>query len=78
MLDSNTIYIYDEKVEHNGPYKDLEKAEVLGFKDAKGLRVDFKKLARGIYKLNTTEKLNAVTMTVNASKKQKDIKIKHE
>lgn len=78
MLDGNTIYIYDEKVEHNGPYKDLEKAEVIGFKNTAGVKVDFKKLARGIYKLNTTEKLNTVTMTVSASKKQKDIKIKHE
>ncbi len=78
MLDANTLYIYDEKLEHNGPYKDLQKTEVIGFKSDKGAKVDFKKLARGIYKLNTTEKLNTVTMTVSADKKQKDIKIKHE
>lgn len=78
MLDGNTLYIYDEKLEHNGPYKDLVKTQVHGFKDSKGTAVEFKKLARGIYKLNTTEKLNTVTMTVTADKKQKDIKIKHE
>ena len=78
MLDVNTVYIYDEKLEHNGPYKDLVKSEVQGFKDALGTKIESSKVARGIYKLNITKKLNTVTMIVKIDKKLKDIKIKHE
>lgn len=78
MLDGNLVYIYDEKLEHNGPYKDLAKASVKGFKDEKGQAVKFTRVARGIYKLEANERLGAVMMTVQIEKKEKDIKIKHE
>ena len=78
MLDVNIVYIYDDKLEHNGPYKDLVKAEVQGFRDGLGTKIEFNKVARGIYKLTSIEKLKTVTLTLKVNKKLKDIKIKHE
>lgn len=78
MLDGNLVYIYDEKLEHNGPYKDLVKVSVVGFKNDQGQKVKSTKVARGIYKLEADARLSTVMMTVLIEKKEKDIKIKHE
>ncbi len=50
MLDQNSLYIYDTKNEHNGPYKDI-KAE-MKMMDEKGALLKYDRVARGIYKIN--------------------------
>lgn len=78
MLDDNMLYIYDQKLEHNGPYKDLEKAEVVAIKTTDGKKLDYKKLARGIYKFQAPEKYKTVVLEVMLDKKKKEIKVAHE
>lgn len=77
MLDDNLVYVYDNKLEHNGPYKDFTKSQVLGFKSAKGEKLDYSKIARGIYKINST-KQESVLIQVSLNKKIQEIKVSHE
>lgn len=78
MLDDNMLYIYDQKLEHNGPYKDLEKASVVGIKTLEGKNLEFKKLARGIYKFEAPTKIKNVVLEVTLDKKKKEIQVTHE
>lgn len=78
MLDDNMLYIYDQKFEHNGPYKDLEKAFVVAIKTLDGKSLEYKKLARGIYKFEAPTKQNSVVLEVTLDKKKKDIQVIHE
>lgn len=78
MLDSNMIYIYDQKFEHNGPYKDFAKAELQAIKSTDGKKLEFKKIARGIYKFEAADKPKTVTVEVLLDKKKQDIKVVHE
>lgn len=79
MLEKNLLYIYDHKFEHNGPYKDFEHTEVLGLKSPKGETLVYKKIARGIYKIESPEIFKQVTLEVSLKdKKKKEIKISHE
>lgn len=55
MYNADLLYIYDQKSEHNGPYKDFVKAEIKAIKSFTGEKVDYKKIARGIYKMNTPQ-----------------------
>ena len=66
MLDSNLIYVYDQKLEHNGPYKDLVAPVV--FKNEKGEILKTSKAARGIYKLESAIPLNKVLIESGAQK----------
>lgn len=58
MLDDNKVYIYDEKLEHNGPYKDLNSPLI--FKDGNGKLLVSKKLTRGIYQIENKDQLKSV------------------
>jgi hypothetical protein len=78
MLADNMVYIYDHKLEHNGPYKDLEKASVVGIKTLEGKNLEFKKLARGIYKFEAPTKYKNVVLEVTLDKKKKEIQVTHE
>ena len=78
MIDQNLIYIYDSKSEHNGPYKDFNKAVLEEIKDQKGIALKFSKVARGIYKIASTQDEKQVTAIVTFEKKKKEIKILHE
>ena len=78
MLDDNTLYIYDQKLEHNGPYKDLDKAMVVAIKALDGKGLEFKKLARGIYKFESKVKEKTVVLEVSLDKKKKYIQVAHE
>lgn len=78
MLDDNTIYIYDEKLEHNGPYKDFTKAQVESIKTMDNKKLEFKKLARGIYKFQSTNKEKNIVFAVTIDKKKKEIQVAHE
>lgn len=78
MLDDNTLYIYDEKIEHNGPYKDFLKAQVESIKTMDNKKLEFKKLARGIYKFQSTAKEKNILLEVSLDKKKKEIKVVHE
>lgn len=77
MFEKDTLYIYDEKLEHNGPYKDLEKADVTAIKSLKGLTLKFKKLARGIFQLSENE-AKGVIVEFTLDKKKQDVKVTHE
>jgi len=78
MLDDNMLYIYDEKLEHNGPYKDFLKAQVESIKTLDNKKLEFKKLARGIYKFQSAVKEKNVVIEVSIDKKKKEIQVAHE
>ena len=61
MLDQNTLYIYDESVEHNGPYKDLK-----GTLEVEGLKSS--RIARGIVKIESPSALSKVTLSITDKK----------
>jgi hypothetical protein len=67
MLAENTIYIYDQKFEHNGPYKDL-KVKVMIFKDSKEVTLPYKKIAAGVYKLDTPVKVKELRVTLDQAR----------
>jgi hypothetical protein len=67
MLSDNLIYIYDQKFEHNGPYKDL-KVKKLAFLDKNSVNVSFAKVAAGVYKLNTSLKLKEINIVLDKLK----------
>ena len=66
MLESNLVYVYDHKLEHNGPYKDLVAPVV--FKNEKGEDLKTSKAARGIYKLESATPLNKVLIESGTQK----------
>lgn len=80
MLDENIIYIYDEKVKHEGPYKDL--AGALESMKADGADLKFSRIARGIYKIDHKPVLNSVDLTLVDGKtknaKRTNLKLKSE
>lgn len=78
MLDDNMLYIYDEKLEHNGPYKDFSKARVESIKTLDKKNLEFKKLARGIYKFQSATKEKSIVLEVSLDKKKKEIQVVHE
>ena len=78
MLDKNMLYIWDHKFEHNGPYKDFDKADLTGIKSAAGSDLPYKKVARGIYKIESTDMQKSVTLVATLNKKKTEIKIAHE
>lgn len=78
MLDDNMLYIYDEKLEHNGPYKDFLKAHIESIKTMDNKKLEFKKLARGIYKFQSTAKEKNIVVEVSIDKKKKEIQVVHE
>lgn len=78
MLKKNTVYIYGHDFDHNGPYKDFAKAEMTALQNEKGQALPFKKLARGIYKLDTAEAQISLTAVVSLDKKKSEIKLKQE
>jgi hypothetical protein len=67
MLAENTIYIYDQKFEHNGPYKDL-KTKGMIFKDSKDVTLLYKKIAAGVYKLDKPENVKEVYVTLDKTR----------
>lgn len=74
-LDNNFLFIYDHKLEHNGPYKDLKKAQVTGFKNKLGEELPFKKVARGILKIESTEIQKMVTVVLTKDKKNIELNV---
>lgn len=78
MLEKNFLYIYDQKLEHNGPYKDLEKAQVLKLKSQKGEALTYKKIARGIFKIEAPENYKKVVVEISLNKKKTDVTVNHE
>ncbi len=70
MFDQNTLYVYDSKNEHNGPYKDLV-AEIK-FQDEQGQLLKHNRVASGIYKLSATNTVKKMILELkNHSKIQK-------
>ena len=73
MLDNNTLYIYDSKLEHNGPYKDFVKTEINSIKTLDNQKLIFKKIARGIYKFEAKNNEKNVILEVTFEKRKKEI-----
>ena len=61
MLDQGMIYFYGSNSEHNGPYKDLAQNTIKVVK-ANGVDLKFSHIARGIYKIETAQKLKSVDL----------------
>lgn len=78
MLEDNMLYIYDNKLEHNGPYKDLSKSSIESIKTMDHKKLDYKKIARGIYKFQSATKEKKILLEVNIDKKKKEIQVVHE
>ncbi len=77
-LNQNMLYIYDHKSEHNGPYKDFKNAELTSIKSGAGSDIAFKKIARGIFKLDTVDLQKNVTVVLKADKSKIEIKVSHD
>lgn len=77
-LDKNMLFIYDHKFEHNGPYKDLEKADVIALKNSKGEDLPFKKVARGIFKVESTDVQKTVTVVLTKDKNKSELKVSQD
>jgi hypothetical protein len=78
MLEKNLLYTYDSKLEHNGPYKDLEKASLVELKDQDGKSLKYSKIARGILKIESSINHPSVTAVFLTGKMKKEVKIRHE
>lgn len=78
MLDDNMLYIYNEKLEHNGPYKDFALAHIESIKTLDNKKLEFKKIARGIYKFQSSVKEKNIVLEVTIEKKKKEIQVVHE
>ena len=77
MLDQNILYLYDHKSDHNGPYKDFISASIESVK-SNDKTVKFSKSDRGIYKLESSEKLKSIDLLVLNGKEKINIKVKAE
>lgn len=79
MLDQNVIYIYDEKLEHNGPYKDLATSSIETIK-SEGAELKFARVARGIYRIEDKRPLKSLELVmINGKEKVKShLKLKNE
>jgi len=81
MLDSNVLYLYDQKLEHNGPYKDLKTAELISIKNAhssSSQMLSFNKIARGIYKIESATKLEIIQLAFKNKNKQTLVQVRTE
>lgn len=77
MLDQNVIFIYDEKLEHNGPYKDLTNSSIESVK-SDGKEVKFARVSRGVYRIEDSKALKAIDVIVIKEKIKKTISVKAE
>lgn len=75
MLDQNVIFVYDEKLEHNGPYKDFADGTKLLAIKSEGVELGFTLVARGVYRINYAKPLRTVDLEIlQAKAKAKPIK----
>ncbi len=77
MLSENVIYIYDHKLEHNGPYKDLNKSSLSDIK-SDGQSYKFSRLARGVYKIDSDKFLKKVLVELTNENKKISVNLKGE
>lgn len=77
MFDGSMIYIYDHKFEHNGPYKDFVSTSISEVRNAGKEKLNFKKAARGIYKLDKPQ-TSAVFLDLMINNKIKSIRVVKE
>ncbi|MFA6236007.1 MAG: hypothetical protein WC635_01665 [Bacteriovorax sp.] len=80
MLEQNVIYVYDEKVKHEGPYKDL--TGTLESVNSDGADLKFSRIARGVYKIDHPAMVKTVELTLAETKtknaKKTNLKLKSE
>lgn len=77
MFDGSMIYIYDQKFEHNGPYKDFVSTSIVEIKNAEKEKLKFNKAARGIYKLDKPQ-TSTLFLDLMINKKIKSIRVVKE
>ena len=77
MFDGSMVYIYDQKLEHNGPYKDFKSVAISEIKSVKNEKINFTKTARGIYKLEVPQ-TSAIVLDVKIKDKIKSIRVVKE
>lgn len=75
MLDENKVFVWDDKVEHSGPYKDTK--NILKFSNEKGNSLLSKKIARGIYQIESATNLKTIFVEGSEKSFQK-IQVKAE
>jgi hypothetical protein len=78
MLEKNLLYTYDSKLEHNGPYKDLEKASLLEVKDSNNGQLKFSRIARGVFKIDSPQTQKSIIAVFLNGKNKKEVKIRHD
>ncbi len=80
MIDDNTLYSWDKKFEHNGPYKDFEEGtqiiSIINTSNKQELK--YTKVARGIFKIEGSEKIAAAVLKFQFKKIIAEIKIEKE
>lgn len=74
MLDQNVIFVYDHKLEHDGPYKDFKESSIATVK-VKGTPVKFSRVARGVYRIESAQVLNAIEIEMINGKKKATLKL---
>lgn len=77
MLDQNVLYLYDHKVEHNGPYKDLMKSKIESIK-SDGKDVKFDHPSRGIYKIIADKTLTKLDLEISTAGKKETLQVQIE
>ncbi|MBC7537555.1 MAG: hypothetical protein H7281_01945 [Bacteriovorax sp.] len=77
MLDQNILYIWDQKFEHNGPYKDLVASEISSIKN-KDKVLFYSKIARGVYKIVNETPLALVEIEIKGKNTKNVLKVKSE
>lgn len=66
MLEANKIYIYDQKVPHSGPYKDLK--ETLTVTDEQGSKLVTERISRGLINIQSPKTHSSVFLHLKNEK----------
>jgi hypothetical protein len=74
MFDQNTLFVYDHKLEHNGPYKDFINSNIISISN-NSKSLPFKKVARGIYKIETPSAIPFIEVTIENNKIKNTYKV---
>jgi hypothetical protein len=74
MLDQNNLFIYNENREHDGPYTDLL-STVIESVQSEGRELKFSKIARGVYRIESSKTLKSVELVLKNTGAKNSAKI---
>ena len=77
MLDENVVFVYDKKGVHSGPYKDFTESSLIGIKSV-GQPLKYAKVARGVYRIESSQKLKKVEIEIMNAKKKTELNLSAE